>query len=75
MIKKIAIEENDWRKIDKWENERSIKVGNMLDTLDKSDSKYFISFDIASKDSVDSSVMMKFRFVDGNYIYEGFEVI
>lgn len=75
MVKKIAIEENDLRKIEQWDDIRADKVADTLEELNKSDSTYVVAFDIADKDSFDNSVMMKFRFINGNYIYEGCEII
>lgn len=73
MIKKIAIEQNDLLKMEQWDKVRRDKIADKLDDLQNSDSIYVISFDIASEDSKDNSVMMHFRLVDGNYIYEGHE--
>ena len=75
MIKKIAIEPDDYRKIKEWDTLRKNNINETVYELRKSSETYFIAFDIADKDSHDYSVLTKFRVKNGNYIYEGFEII
>jgi activator of 2-hydroxyglutaryl-CoA dehydratase len=76
MIKKLMIEKSDRNKINKWDNKR---LGNFYERVseiyNETDQEYIIGLDIASKDSTDKSVMVKFRLVDDNYIFEGYEMI
>lgn len=76
MIKKLMIEKSDRNKINKWDNKR---LGNFYERVSEiyndTDQEYIIGLDIASKDSTDKSVMVKFRLVDDNYIFEGYEMI
>lgn len=76
MIKKLMIEKSDINKINKWDNKR---LGNFYERVseiyNETDQEYIIGLDIASKDSTDKSVMVKFRLVDDNYIFEGYEII
>jgi hypothetical protein len=70
------IEKSDRNKINKWDNKR---LGNFYERVseiyNETDQEYIIGLDIASKDSTDKSVMVKFRLVDDNYIFEGYEMI
>ena len=76
MIKKLMIEKSDRNKINKWDNKR---LGNFYERVseiyNETDQEYIIGLDIASKDSTDKSVMVKFRLVDDNYIFEDYEMI
>lgn len=76
MIKKIVIEQEDKEEMLKWQAERFEMVTNELtDLSEEKEEIYLISFDIAKHDSNDKSVMMQFRLVDGQYIYEGHKEI
>lgn len=76
MIKKLMIEKSDRNKIKKWDAERIYKVDKTIDFLKRDrEETYVLGFDIADENSKDHSVMVKFRVVDGRYIYESYEMI
>lgn len=75
MIKKIAVEKHDLQKTISWKDSRKRNLDKIIEELLEDEETYVVGLDIASEDSKDNSVMMKFRFVDGNYIYEGCEKI
>lgn len=76
MIKKIMIEQKDKNKLLNFEPERFNNVMKLIETyVDDPDQNYVIGLDIASANSKDKSVMVKFRVVDDKYIYEGCEEI
>jgi hypothetical protein len=76
MIKKIILDKSDLAKMVQWEQSKARKVDDMLSKLglDK-EQTYVLGFDVASENSKDYSVMVKFRLVNGRYIYEGYEII
>lgn len=76
MIKKIMLDKSDLAKMAQWEQSKARKVDDMLSKLrlDK-EQTYVLGFDVASENSKDYSVMVKFRLVNGRYIYEGYEIL
>ena len=76
MIKKIMIEQEDKNKLLNFEPERLNNVIKLIETYtNEPDQNYVIGLDIASANSKDKSVMVKFRVVGNKYIYEGCEEI
>jgi hypothetical protein len=76
MIKKIIIEDEDTKRLYLWEDARYDNVTDkLLELQQDKENEYVIGFDIASENSIDKSVMLKLRLVDGKYVYEGFETI
>ena len=64
-----------YKKTISWKDSRKRNLDKIIEELLEDEETYVVGLDIASEDSKDNSVMMKFRFVDGNYIYEGCEKI
>jgi len=76
MVKKIMIEQEDKNKLLNFEPERLNNVIKLIETYtNEPDQNYVIGLDIASANSKDKSVMVKFRVVGNKYIYEGCEEI
>lgn len=76
MIKKIMIEQEDKNKLLNLEPERLDNIMKLVEEYtNEPEQKYVIGFDIAGANSKNKSVMVKFRVVGDNYIYEGCEEI
>lgn len=76
MIKKLIIEQEDKEEMLRWKTDRFENFMNKIkDLQEENEQEYVLSIDIAKEGSKDHSVMMQFRFVDGRYIYEGYEEI
>jgi hypothetical protein len=71
MVKKLIIEKDDETKMLKWDKERIKDFRDKYNTIHVNGVEYIISLDIAAEDSVDSSVMCKFKLVDGKYVFDG----
>ena len=76
MIKKIMIEQEDKNKLLNLGPERLDNIMKLVEEYtNEPEQKYVIGFDIAGANSKNKSVMVKFRVVGDNYIYEGCEEI
>lgn len=71
MLKKIIIEKDDEQKMMEWDKERLKNFVAMVTPFEEDlENTYVISLDVADKDSEDRSVMIWFKVVDGEYIFE-----
>jgi hypothetical protein len=71
MVKKLIIEKDDEPKMLAWGEERLKSFRDKYNTIHVDGVEYVISLDIAAEDSVDNSVMCKFKLVDGKYVFDG----
>ena len=77
MLKKLLVDASDLKTIiNDWTDERANNLENKIKELENDkEQTYLVGLDLASESSKDYSVMIKFRIVDGRYIYEGFELV
>lgn len=77
MIKKVIMDSTDKQILCyKWDRDRLKRYDEKIYLLENDkENQYLISVDIAHNDANDNSVMMRFKLVDNQYIYDGYEMI
>ena len=75
MVKKLIIEKDDEQKMLDWDEERIKGFREKYHELDSDEGTYVIGLDIATKDSLDKSMMCSFKITGGQYGFVGADEI